>query len=97
MARGSLARPLYPMAEKSREGRSIASNNTRVPTFKLLCKGQGRTMGVVTVRAFSVSICYERFLRFGNRFLIALLEHRFEFFFERARRNSELAKRRQVV
>jgi NAD(P)-dependent dehydrogenase (short-subunit alcohol dehydrogenase family) len=46
--------------------------------------------------AFSVSICYEPLLRFGNRFLIALLEHRFEFFFERARRNSELAKRWQV-
>jgi hypothetical protein len=35
--------------EKSREGRSTGSNNTRVAASKLLCKGQGRTIGVVTV------------------------------------------------
>ncbi len=38
------------------------------------------------------------FCGLGNlSFFIVLLEHRFEFIFERARRNSELAKSRQVI
>jgi hypothetical protein len=44
--------------EKSREARSTGSNNTRVAASKPLCDGQGRTIGVVTIKAFSVSTYY---------------------------------------
>jgi hypothetical protein len=84
--------------EKSREGRSTGSNNTRVAASKLFCNGQGRTIGVVTVTKPSQSLPATGFLcGWLIEFSCALLEYRFEFTFERSRRNSELAKSRRVI